>query len=648
MNKTEWPFFILRCFGSAEDNIDFLKNIRDNQVAHGHVVDEIWFCGDNVMGPKEEARAGIGKCREGIQICREAGIAFSYQQGVTLNHSHDEVRRDWMPDDAWAVDADGRRLVGLFCATSQFAKDWNRWYVSEVLRELHPESYWPDDDLRMSCKGESCFCDRCLAQFNQKFHHGYTREQLKELIFGDSFSLEIRREWTEFNRQVLGEFAKVYREAVEETGIACRLGIQTVYGSTTYDGKDYRPLLEGLSGPGHELVGIRPGAGYYADDEMQYMFFKMLGVAREASRCAKYGFIGQICYEAENYPHIGAKKSPESMLRECSFALSSGCDSLAVYWGADSSAESPELNDCFMDTARRYMPFLKQIAETRKGSDLAGLALYRGENFLGEKEWKYIFDESVYRYYRNSLMLSVAEASPDGWILDETGVRSLSAEDYQACFSKPVLMTIPEFLQLKKEHPALEFTAKVDLTPKAEVKGLLLGRVTELFEGRQSNSFAWAIVPRSGDVLCLSQISGQPGKTGTVVIPTEFGGCVILVQDISRAYPWTGYRHKAVLDALDKAVPGRMPARLLTEGMAVTVQAYRRPDGSCAGVYLLNMSIGETMPLTVAVRRPVSRNCRYMVAGQEPVAAEIIAEVDDEIIVKLPKLEAWQPMLLFM
>jgi len=647
MNNSDWPFFILRCHGTADDNIDFIQSVRDYQVTHGHLVDEIWFCGDNVLASKELAKKGIEKCKAGLKLCEESGIAFAYQQGITLNHGPDGVKRDWVPEDAWAVDADGNRLYGLFCATSTFAKDWNRWYTSEVLRELHPVSYWPDDDCRLSCKANVCFCDRCLARFNEAFHHSYSREQLKELIFGDVPRLDIRKEWVEFNRQVLGEFAKVYREAVEQTGIPCRLGIQTVYSYVTYDGKDYKPLLEGLSGPANEKVGIRPGAGYYSDHAPEYLFAKILGVASEASRCSKLGFIGQICYEAENYPHIGAEKTPESILKECSFALSSGCDSLAVYWGADGNAESHELYDFFFETAARFMPFLKQIRDTRQNTELAGLALYRGSRFLQDKQWYVLFDEQVCTYFRNAFPVSVPEAQPDGWILDEQGVNSLDTEDYSECFSKTVLMTADDFIKLKEKHSSLKFTSKIRLEKSNALGDIVSGGLSENFDGKRAKDCSCAIFPMSQEVIPLSSITGLPEAAGTVIVPTEFGGHAIIVQHIMPYRPWTGYRRQAILDAIDKTVSGGLSARLLTPAMAIAIQAYRRKDGKTTGVYLLNSSIGSSMPLTLAIRRPAMKEVKYMLPGQVPVTADVLSSTNNEIIVSLPKLDAWQPMLIY-
>ena len=84
---------------------------------------------------------------------------------------------------------------------------------------------------------------------------------------------------------------------------------------------DNRVLLAALSGPNGRAVGIRPGAGYYAESHPRDMVNKCLSVAREAERCRDYGFVRNVCYEQETYPRRILQKSPGAIVTEGTLAL---------------------------------------------------------------------------------------------------------------------------------------------------------------------------------------------------------------------------------------------------------------------------------------------------------------------------------------
>ena len=148
-----FPFIIIRCYGTGEENRSFITAVFAAQRQYPGLVNEIWFSG-NVLEAWQQNELLARQSLPFRNECRELGIAFSYQQGITLNHSGDgKHHADIFSPEAWAVDADGNRAWGMFCANSPEARQYTLETAEKFLALLQPDSYWPDDDLRLYCKG---------------------------------------------------------------------------------------------------------------------------------------------------------------------------------------------------------------------------------------------------------------------------------------------------------------------------------------------------------------------------------------------------------------------------------------------------------------------------------------------------------------
>ena len=135
--------YLLRSYGSAAENPDFTERVFAAQERHPGLIEEIWFggCGDEFGRPGEMGREAARQNLGVKERCEKLGIAFSYQQGVTLNHGPDDVRREGFPEDAWVVDREGKVRYGLFCCTSPFVKDYCREKAKAIMAALKPASY---------------------------------------------------------------------------------------------------------------------------------------------------------------------------------------------------------------------------------------------------------------------------------------------------------------------------------------------------------------------------------------------------------------------------------------------------------------------------------------------------------------------------
>ena len=376
----DWPLVVIRHTSALNDAPEVFARLMECHKQHPGACDEFWFSGGLRKTP-EGAALAAEKIAAFRPLCDEAGIRLSYQQGLTLGHGvanfgTAKPGEQEFPDDAWRLDADGKRIPYL-CPRSPFVLNYAHDFAKAIIGTVKPDSYWLDDDLRLGAsKPQGCFCDRCIAAFNAKTGGTWTRAELAKRLFSKASREPLRTQWGEFNAESLALYAAAVRAAADELGSDCRLGYQAIWADATYNGPDYRPLLEALSGPSHRPVGIRPGAGFYTEAEPRGMVAKCLSIAREAERCRSTGgarvaprslSVATICYEQETYPRHALHKSPGAIMTECAFALASGCDSLSLYW-----------YDRFVQTLAEARPYFKRLAASTRRTRLGGVARFVG------------------------------------------------------------------------------------------------------------------------------------------------------------------------------------------------------------------------------------------------------------------------------
>ena len=139
-------------------------------------------------------------------------------------------------------------------------------------------------------------------------------------------------------------------------------------------------------------------------------------------------------------------------------------------------------------------------------------------------------------------------------------------------------------------------------------------------------------------------MTADPKACGTCVVPTEFGGKAVIVQDMidgGSHRAWPNYRRGAILDALDRAVPGGMPARLKTNGYALSVWVRKAPDGRTVGVFVMNLGTGETPSLELVVRRPAAKSWTLGLPKRPLSPAVCVRATADETVLRLPSLPAF-------
>lgn len=378
----------MRQMPSTTFNPDAIRELIAIHAHHPGSCDEFWLAEDLPPAPAEAAEraARIGAVSDALLT---AGIAPGFQQGFTLGHGtgiQPDGNTPGFPDDAFQINVDGNR-TGLLCPTSPDVLAHEERSAETYVRLGKLVSYWLDDDLRMGfCKGRtaSCWCPRCLALLNEKAGTAYSREEWIARLSSDATDDPLRAVWAAFKGESLARFAAAARRGAKRANPDIRMGYQAISSASIICGEDFRPILAALSDDFRDTVGIRPGHGFYREDNpRRELPTKLLDVAREAERCrAIPGWRGNVAYEQENFPHCAMEKSAEAIVKEGAAALAAGCDAITQYAYA---SDHPEPFVHAEDVARltaAWRPYLERLAALAPQTRLGGVALRPAPNLM--------------------------------------------------------------------------------------------------------------------------------------------------------------------------------------------------------------------------------------------------------------------------
>ena len=429
-----WPLVVVRHTRYLNNAPDVFAKLIACHRRHPGACDEFWFS-TGARRSLDEMRGVAETIASFRPLCDEVGIKLSIQQATTLGHT-----KNWMdgdtakfPESAMQQDRNGNSL-GILCPRAPEGIAYERACVKLMLSVAKPHSYWLDDDMRLGGRPmpNGCFCPRCVKAFNEETGGAWTRQSLAAAVFDRPGREPVRAAWSAFNARSLAMFAAAVRDAADEVGGDCRLAVQVTQADAIWSGKDFRPMLEALSGPSRRSVGIRPGAGYYLEEAPRGMIRKSLSVAREAERCRDCGgLVGTVCYEEDNYPWRVLHKSPGAIMTEGALALASGCDSLSLYWYSHAAPEPIEEYDRFLRTLAKARPYFERLAASVRRTRLGGVARFVG-SAVGESREFNISSYFDYDLACAGIPVTVAESGTKVWYVTKKSRDEMTEADKAA------------------------------------------------------------------------------------------------------------------------------------------------------------------------------------------------------------------------
>ena len=443
----DYPLIVFRQTSTPVRRAEFFKASCGVHAKYRGAFDEFWFGGGKPLCRIDVCRKVLKEYEALRPFVEGAGMHISYQQGLTLGHNYAYVgvpgtqaaagvylaeEAEPFPDDAWMVWPSGEVSKGkCLCPRSPAVLDYEYRFVKAVLEELHPETYWLDDDLRLAVSKTGCFCPRCLTAFNAQIKGSLTREQLVKRLYEGKEIDPIRLEWIKFNEESLANYGRVARKAADEVMPECRLSLQTVGADCLQNGRDYGPILRALSADGRVPAGIRPGHGCYTEKDPFAFLEKALWCTREAERCRRLGKIcGTVCYEEETYTRRVLHKSPRTIVTESALALASGCDTLSLYWADGEKPERVEDYERFVKTVAEARPYFERLSASTKRTSLGGVAHYLGAHAFEQKGMS-LSEPTDLALMRAGIPVTVAEsaAAHKVWRLTSRSLAAMGPEE---------------------------------------------------------------------------------------------------------------------------------------------------------------------------------------------------------------------------
>ena len=197
--------------------------------------------------------------------------ALGYRAGInvlsTMGHHNENLPNSLSGDYTRVTDIDGNVSLGSFCPNDPRFQDYAR-ELYRLVAAANPDYIWVDDDVRLAGHmpvGQTCFCDRCLAIFEQESGTKHTRASLKAGLFEGPAEprLALRKAWLAHNRGTIERLLALIERTVHELRPGLPLGFMS--GERFYEGYDFDRWARVLAGPAGAPVYWRPGGGFYED-----------------------------------------------------------------------------------------------------------------------------------------------------------------------------------------------------------------------------------------------------------------------------------------------------------------------------------------------------------------------------------------------
>jgi hypothetical protein len=302
--------------------------------------------------------------------------ALGYRAGInvlaTVGHHNENLANSLAEAYTRVTDPDGNVCQGSFCPTDPGFQTYVQ-SLYRVVADANPDYIWIDDDVRLAGHmpiGLTCFCDRCLAQFETEAGAKFTRSDLKSALFEGPLQgrLALRKKWLAHNRATIKRLLELVEQTVHQQRPGLPLGFMT--GERFYEGYDFDAWARTLAGVSRAPVYWRPGGGFYEDSSTSGLTGKSHEVGRQVSLLPPE--VVSIQSEIENFPYQLLRKASHTTVLEAASHMAAGCTGAAfnVLSGNDEPLDEFEPMLVAIHEAR---PFLDLLASHFQRSPPIGL-----------------------------------------------------------------------------------------------------------------------------------------------------------------------------------------------------------------------------------------------------------------------------------
>ena len=550
------------------------------------------------------------------------------------------------------VGHDGSVSTGCACPNTPEMRAYVRAKY-ELVARARPDFIWVDDDIRMHNHGVAfgCFCPTCLALFAKRAGRTYTREELVQ-AFDMPGQGGVRELWVEQNIATIESLMTEVRTTIHKVNAGILIGKMTCGGgSATYSGQAFDRWFTALG-----ATKGRPGGGFYTDERPLDMLDKALECGRQ--RATLPPSVRDVQYELENFPYQRLKKSPASVVNECSLALAHGLNGVAFNMLG------------LVTTFEDILPWVKAIPAARPvwekwvahaaGLPTAGLwpawsarmmarrSVRPGENWWGMGRHNINFPKVL-----GEIGLPLASDTPAcGTVLCGHVAEVFSDDELKAMLARGVLMDSTA-LELLTERGLGHLTG-VRLAKRLD-NGMWERFTNDSMNGRAAGEIRdariefWGDAKGMGDVLepiaqgvrVLTNIEdyfARPQGPGMTAFENELGGRVVVMGYAPWIFLHSVGKRLQLQNASDWLSRDTMPVRV-DETVPLVSVARVAADRQRGAVMLLNAGFDPIPEATVHLRVAALRG-RLLTIGQPEREVELQPE-SSGVCLTVRDIPAW-------
>jgi hypothetical protein len=333
------------------------------------VTDEITFFHSVTHAPIPldvfRQRVEILKVR--MEQARKRGYRTGINVLTTIGHHNENLDNSLKGDYTYMTNIAGEVCHGSFCPNDENMREYIK-DIYQLTAKANPDYIWIDDDVRFGHMpiGLGCFCNNCLAIFENETGVKYTRESLQKAMNEGpvEMKLKLREAWLMHNRNTISRLFVLIEKTVHEINPVLPLGFMT--GDRFFEGYDFDNWAKILAGPNNSPVMWRPGGGFYNDVNTSELVGKSHDIGRQVSVLPKD--VVSIESEIECFPYQRLKKAANIVALEASSHIASGCTGAAF-----------NVLSFYDEPLDEYEPLLTRLREARPFFDLMAKSLGRSE-----------------------------------------------------------------------------------------------------------------------------------------------------------------------------------------------------------------------------------------------------------------------------
>lgn len=253
---------VAHCVKYGFDNVMLMLNLEEFHA--GHI-------------STEEAKPWVEVMKKAKRKLEEHGITISVNNWIEMGHADRGMFFLENRNFTGLTDMNGRKSTAQACPMGENWRAYFAEYVSFLVKELLPDTYWIEDDFRLHnhlpLDGSGCFCEQHMTYYNEKLHTNYTREEFVKKIFEQGPCNPERKVWLDANRDVMLSLAewivRAVKEANPDTDVAL---MSSLPGMHCIEGRDWEKLFGTLGQGGNRIHRIHLGYGETSGKDMLYYF----------------------------------------------------------------------------------------------------------------------------------------------------------------------------------------------------------------------------------------------------------------------------------------------------------------------------------------------------------------------------------------